>query len=391
MDIAARRRPGLLLIVIAYLAFISLGLPDGLIGTAWPSIRSDFGQPLDALGGLLISFTLGYLLASSLGGWLLTHLGVGTLLALSCAATALSLIGYTLAPFWPLIVALGFVLGAGGGAIDAGLNVYATANFDARALNWLHACYGLGATAGPSLMVAVFAGGGGWRNGYLIVGGLQLALATCFVLTRRLWVQPVRPQEQPTLRSVSLGATLSRPATWISLAIFFFYTGLEATAGQWSYSLLVEVRGIAPAVAGLWVSLYWGALTAGRVFFGIVAGRVAPTLLLRATMACSILGVLLIWFGGASWLNGLGLVVLGFSLAPIFPVLILETPERMGAAHTNNAVGLQIGVAVTGAAVLSALVGVFSRSISLEVLGPALFGFGLLMIFLHEVALRMRG
>lgn len=389
MHIAARRRPGLLLIVIAYLAFISLGLPDGLIGTAWPSIRSDFGQPLDALGGLLISFTLGYLLASSLSGWLLTHLGVGTLLALSCAATAISLIGYTLAPFWPLIVALGFVLGAGGGAIDAGLNVYATANFDARALNWLHACYGLGATAGPSLMVAVFAGGGGWRNGYLIVGGLQLALATCFVLTRRLWVQPITPQEQKP-RSVSLGATLGRPATWISLAIFFFYTGLEATAGQWSYSLLVEVRGIVPGVAGLWVSLYWGALTAGRVFFGLVAGRVAPTLLLRAAMACSILGVILLWFGGASWLSGLGLVVLGFSLAPIFPVLILETPERMGAAHTNNAVGLQIGVAVVGAAVLSALVGVFSRSISLEVLGPALLGFGLLMILLHELALRMR-
>jgi fucose permease len=391
VHIAARRRSGALLIIIAYLAFISLGLPDGLLGTAWPSIRSDFRQPLDALGGLLISFTLGYLLASSFSGWLLARMSVGTLLALSCAATATSLIGYTLVPLWPLVVALGFLLGAGGGALDAGLYVYATANFDARALNWLHACYGLGATAGPSLMVAVFAAGGSWRNGYLIVGGLQLALATCFVFTRQLWVQPTTAHDLPKPRSVSLAATLRRPVTWVSLATFFFYTGLEATAGQWAYSLLVEVRGVAPAAAGLWVSLYWGALTAGRVFFGLVAGRFTPKLLLRATMGGTVLGVVLLWFGGASPLSALGLVVLGFMLAPIFPVLTLETPERLGEEHTNNAVGLQIGVAVVGAAVLSSLVGVLSRSGGLEVLGPALFVFALLMIILHELALRLRG
>src|SRR5919204_2389293 len=152
-----------LLPLLAGLAFISLGLPDGLLGVAWPSIRAYFYLPLDALGALLVMFTTSYLLSSFSSGRLLAHINVGSLLALSCLATAASLIGYALAPQWPIMVALGVLSGLGAGAIDAGLNTFAATHFSARAVNWLHAFYGVGATLGPVIMTAVLSAGCPWQ------------------------------------------------------------------------------------------------------------------------------------------------------------------------------------------------------------------------------------
>jgi fucose permease len=216
-------KPGLLLVGISYLAFISLGLPDGLLGTAWPSIRGEYRLSVDAIGGLFATTTTGYLLASAFSGWLLSRMRVGTLLAVSCLATSLSLGGYGLSGAWLFIVLLGFVAGAGGGAIDAGLNAYAATNFDARTVNWLHASFGLGATIGPALMAIVLGSLLSWRVGYLIVSGAQLALATLFFFTRHMWSGPTGQTEAGN-SSLPMSATLRLPASWLGFLLFFIYS-----------------------------------------------------------------------------------------------------------------------------------------------------------------------
>src|SRR6266508_2150369 len=275
---APMRRAGLLILVLAYTGFIALGLVNSLMGVAWPSIRDTFGLPLDALGVLLIGNTTGYMLASAVSGRLMSLMSVGTMLALSCCVAAVSLLASGSEPSWLVLVELGFNSGLSGGAIDGGLNAYAAAHFSPRAMNWLHASFGIGATLGPAIMTAVIAGGLGWRAGYWIVGAAQLALAACFGLTRQLWHDAAPPAATPRpARGAPLAATLRLPITWLGIAIFFVYTGAEVGTGQWTYSLLTEARGVPTALAGTWVSLYWGSLTLGRILFGFVVQRVPPT------------------------------------------------------------------------------------------------------------------
>ncbi|HLF82806.1 MAG TPA: MFS transporter [Blastocatellia bacterium] len=251
-----RRKSAVVLIGLAYLAFVSLGLPDGLIGVAWPSIRVYFNLPLDALGSLLVMFTIGYLVSSFSSGWLLSVMSVGALLALSCLATAVSLIGYAIAPAWLMIVLLAVVLGLGAGAIDAGLNTFAATQFSARMVNWLHACYGAGAAAGPVIMTSVLAADHPWQRGYAVVGAWQLALAFCFLVTRRWWPVVSTKAAAPTVKVTRASNinTLKLPAVWLSVAVFFVYTGIEAAAGTWAYSLFTEARGVSMMTAGVWVS-----------------------------------------------------------------------------------------------------------------------------------------
>src|SRR5215212_3015522 len=181
------RRAGLLILLLAYTGFVGLGLVNSLMGVAWPSVREAFGLPLDALGILLIANTIGYMLASAVSGRLMSLMNTGTMLALSCCVAAISLLASGSSPFWLLLVVLGFTTGLSGGTIDGGLNAYAAAHFSPRAMNWLHACFGIGATLGPAIMTAAITSGWGWRAGFWIVGVAQLALATCFGLTRQLW------------------------------------------------------------------------------------------------------------------------------------------------------------------------------------------------------------
>ena len=179
--------PRIGLVILAYVAFIALGMPDGLLGVAWPSIRAGFSIPLDAVGMLISTAVTGYLISSFLSGPLIARLGVGRVLAASCALTGVGLIGYTLVPEWWMMVLLGLVAGLGAGAIDAGLNTYVAAHFGEGLMQWLHACYGIGVTLGPIIMTIALTTLNSWRVGYRVVGGFQLALAACFVLTLAMW------------------------------------------------------------------------------------------------------------------------------------------------------------------------------------------------------------
>ena len=382
----APRRAGLLILVLAFAGFIALGLSNSITGVAWPSIRNTFGLPLDGLGVLLIGNTIGYMLASAVSGRLMALMNVGTLLACGCGLAAVAMLATSGAPSWPVLVVLGFAAGLSGGAIDGSLNAYAAAHFSPRSMNWLHACFGVGATLGPAIMTGVIYYDLSWRVGYGIVGTVQLALALCFVLTRQLWRDPAPSAADPApVRGAALASTLRLPMTWLGIALFFAYTGAEVATGQWVYSLLTEARGVPTAMAGIWVSLYWASLTLGRILFGFVVQSVSPTTLLRWCMVGAVLSAVLIWVNGAPWLAFAGIALMGLSLAPQFPLLISATPDYLGAAHAANGVGLQVAAASLGGAVLPSLIGMLAAAYSLEVLGPFLLVTALLMSGLFEL------
>jgi fucose permease len=387
-----KNRSSLLLVGLSYLSFVSLGLPDGLNGVAWPSIRTYFDLPLDALGALLVMFTLGYLVSSMRSGWMLARMSVGALLALSCLATAIGLIGYTLVPAWWMMVALGAIAGLGAGAIDAGLNTFAATEFSARMVNWLHACYGIGAATGPVIMTSVLAAGHPWQRGYQIVGLWQLLLAICFVLTRKWWPnQNATEQSSPSAKpqAASSLSTLRLPVVWLSVAVFFVYTGIEAAAGTWAYTLFTESRAVSMTTAGMWVSIYWGSLTVGRLLSGIIVAFVPVRLLLRYSIIAIAIGAAFLWLNITSLLSFLGLSLMGLALAPVFPSLIAATPMRIGETHTGNAIGFQISAAVLGQSLLPGLVGVLANRVGLEIVGPVLLLASLLLLALYEAMTAM--
>jgi fucose permease len=378
--------PRLSLVLIAFIAFVSLGLPDGVNGVAWPSVRKTFGLPVGHLALLIAAGTCGYLAASFSSGTVVRRLGVGKLLLVSSLLVVGASAGYALAPVWPVMVALGVCSGLGAGAIDAGLNAYAARHFSARLVNWLHAFYGVGATLGPLLMTAVLTSGHTWRLGYGINAALLAVMSVCFLLTLKLWETPGdSSQVAAYLPYPGALQTLRRPVVLLSVVLFFLYTGLEVTAGAWTYSLLVESRHVSPAVAGTWVSIYWASLTAGRIVFGMVAARLAPLAMIRSVMLVAPLGAVLIWINISNAASFLGLALLGFCFAPMFPTLISLTPQRVGKHAADQAVGFQISAASLGAAGIPGLTGLLTKWGGLEVVGPVLLVTSVSLLVLHEL------
>ena len=379
------------LLGLAFLAFLSLGLPDGVLGVAWPSLRRSFDAQLSALGGLLAASMAGYLVSSFSSGAVVARLGVGSVLAWSSATMVVSSLVCAVAPAWSLVRAAGVLAGVGAGAIDAGINAYAAAHFPPRLVSWLHACYGVGAMLGPLLMTAVLGAGLVWRWGYGAIALLLALMTAAFVVTRHRWrtdrASPSADRAESSSRA-GMAAALRHPPVWLNVALFFVYTGLEATAGQWSYSLYTESRGVGPGVAGVWVAIYWGSLTAGRVVAGAIASRVPADVVLRVAMAAAPLGAAMVWSRWSLGASLAGLAVLGFALAPIYPLLIALTPARTGGHRAAHAIGFQVAAAYLGVAALPGAAGVLARAHGLEVLGPFLVGAAVVLLILHEVARR---
>ncbi|MDG4780457.1 MFS transporter [Micromonospora sp. WMMD961] len=394
----APARPRASLLLLAYLAFVSLGLPDGLLGVSWPSMRGDFDVPTEAVGWVLTAGTVGYLTSSVLAGFTLARVGVGALLAGSTLLASLALTGYSVSPVLAVLVGCALLLGLGSGAIDSGLNAYAAGAFGPREMNWLHAFFGLGVAIGPLIMTGVLSAGLAWRWGYGIVAAAQLALATAFVLTVRAWHRgvPAHTAVAPATESTGAGSaappvvrvpvreTLLLPAVWSGAVAFALYVAIEVSAGLWAFLLLTEGRGLSAAVAGGCVSAYWGSLFVGRVVQGVVAERLGASLVLRASLAGMAVGAALIAVPGPAALAVLGLVVVGFAAAPVFPLLTLTTADRVGAAHADRAIGLQIGASGIGAALVPAGLGVLIGNTSVQVLGSALVVLALGLIALYE-------
>jgi fucose permease len=377
----SRRR----LLALAFVAFVSLGLPDGLLGVAWPSIRGTFGVSSKALGTLLVPFTVSYALSSFAGGTVLARMTVGGLLAASCLATGLSLGGYATAVSWWVMVACAGLLGLGAGAIDAGVNAYVATHHGPRTLNWMHAAYGIGAAAGPLIMTRVLASGRAWQLGYAVVAVVQLVLAAAFVASRSWWPAPQRRggAGQAFVATPAI-ATLRVGRAWLGIGAFFAYTGIEAIAGVWAYSLLTSARGLTMQEAGMAVTLYWASLTAGRVIFALVVERAWLTTMLRAVLCLLTFAAILVCVAASTPMNLFAFALLGLAAGPVFPSLMSATPDRLGESHAHNAIGFQVAAAALGQSLLPALVGLISPTLGLEVVGPALVTASVVLFALVE-------
>lgn len=392
-----KQYPRLGLILLAYIAFVALGMPDGLLGVGWPSIRASFSIPLDAIGLLLTASVIGYMTSSFLSGFLLARLGVGRLLTASCLLTGAALIGYSLVPHWWMMVLLGIFAGLGAGAIDAGLNTYVAAHFGEGLMQWLHASWGVGITTGPIIMTFGITALSTWRFAYQVVGGFQLALAACFALTLSMWNRnhaPAGAQEEKRLTDYKtpLSKTLRQPRVWLSILLFFLYVGAEGGLGTWTYSLLTESRGVAPALAGFFAGSYWFTFTLGRIAAGLITSRVGVDKLVLGGLVGALLGAGLLIWNPSETANVIAVALIGLSIAPIFPGMMSGTQRRVGASDAANTIGMQMASTGFGIAVIPSLMGVLARQISLEVIPICLLAVyaGLLGCYLLALSPRSR-
>jgi fucose permease len=366
---------------IALIAFVALGMPDGLLGVAWPSMRATFDQPLAGLGQLLLVGTFGYLTGSASSGFLSDRFGTRAVLIGSALASAAAMLAFAAAPAWPLLLLGALALGFGGGGIDAGLNAYVALRHGPGAMNLLHGCYGIGATIGPLVLTALLAGGRSWRLPYAGMFALQLALLTAYALTGGAWGGRAPPREE-TAAPVAVPWALVAA----SLALFFVYTGVEVATGQWSYTFLTTARSAPATAAGLAVSAFWAGLTAGRLGAALFGRRLAPLALLHGSVVATVAALALFWWSPTPAVGFAGLVLAGVGFAPIFPALVTLTPRRVGADVAARVVGLQLGAAGSGASLAPAGLGVLMQWAGTGLLAPCLLAGGVALAALHVVA-----
>ena len=372
----------IILLIVIYLAFVSLGLPDGVLGLAWPGMRASLGQPLEALG--LVTFVLATCSAVSgfMSGKVLSRFGTGPVTFVSALMTGLSLLGLSQVPNFPVMVALAFPLGLGAGSVDAGLNHFVAEHYSSKHMNWLHACWGVGATLGPMIMGSALASAGGWSSGYLNIALCQLCLASVLLVTLGLWKSQGPAQHDP--EKIAAGGRPDTPAWAQLLAAFLFalYVAIEMGAGLWAASILIESRHFEPGMAGLALTLYYGSIMGGRVLIGFVSEQLGNRRLVRLGLSVAIIGIVLLLIPGQPVLAIAGLMLLGLGCAPIYPSLMHETPRRFDPVTARKVIGWQVATANLGAAVIPAAFGVLAAHAGLEAVFPAIAGFIVLLLVL---------
>ncbi len=383
-----------LLLIIIFAGFISLGLPDSVLGVAWPKMQITFDKPTEAGGILPLVCTLFSAAAGIFSGFVLARLGTGLILALSAGLTSIGLLGYTLAPQFWWLVAFAIPLGIGAGCVDAGLNGFVARHYSSREMSWLHCCWGIGATGGPAILTAALFMGGTWRNGYTVITLIQSSLTLTFFLTLRYWGERKIPaDEQAEKNSVtehaSCHALLRNPAAWCSIIGFFCYVGIETSVGFWGAKLL-ESRGMEIKQAGLWVTLYWASLTVGRFGFGIIADRLGNRRLVSYTLCGAIAGAVFLALPSTSpWLLLPAFALLGAGLGPYYPCQMHETPRRFNPAEAQTLIGWQVGAACLGIAALPPLFGLLGSRVTFNLL-PLIYVFFLVVILVLHTVLNQR-
>jgi fucose permease len=384
MDETVRKRR---LLLILYLGFISLGLPDTVLGVAWPEMRLDFAAPLAWAGGLLTLCTLVSAGSSILAGRL-TNCRPGVIFTVSALMTAAAMLGYGLAPGLAVVAAATLLFGVGQGAVDSTVNAHMAQHYSSRHMNWVHGCWGLGATGGPLVFTAVFGLGLSWRCGYLALCLVQAAFGLLFWRTLKLWRASAAASADETAREANGGVWNPLRAS-AGVAFYFGYSGLEIVAGLWAASYLVEVLGAAPFLAGAAMTMYWASLTVGRFAVGFIAGRCRNVAIVRGGLGLSSAGLLVAALvpGVVAFTVGLGL--LGLGLAPLYPTMMHETAQRTGPERAGRVISFQVGAALAGGAVLPFGAGcLIQRMLSLAALPWLLLATAAILIVVHELSAR---
>jgi fucose permease len=364
-------------------SFVMLGLPDGMLGTAWPAMRGTFGAPVGDLGLILLIATAGSVLVTTFVGRLIQRLGVPALLAVAGTVAGLGYAGYGVAPGFWLVLASSVLTGASAGMLDAGLNTAVALTGRARLLNLLHGFYGVGTAIGPLVITAAILTGS-WRPAYLALLVIDLVVAAAWLRQRqRLGAPPAQTEqaaEPDTHPSGQWSRRRYRGVVAAGLAVFFLYTGLEVGAGQWEASFCRGHLNMSAGATGLAVFGYWGALTAVRIGLAVLPRPVRPQFVVSWGSGIAVLAAAAIWWQPDVAVTVLGFVVLGAALAGVFPALISLTPVRLGDQRAQHVISWQIGSAAAGGAGVSAIIGLLIGATSLAALGPAVTVLAVLLL-----------
>lgn len=391
-----------LLLAIIYLSFISLGLPDSLIGSAWPIMHVDLGVSMSSAGIITIIISVGTIIASFFSNALTNKLGTGLVTAISVTFTALGLIGFSFAKaFWMLCV-FAIPYGLGAGAVDAALNNYVALNYPARHLSWLHCMWGVGASISPYIMSFALTGGLGWGSGFRIVFYIQISLSAILFFTLPVWKKCVKKSsnfennidriskndaiEQTEQKKVSTTSVFGIKGIYLVFIAFFAYCAMEQTAGLWATSYLVNYKGIEATVAAKFASFFYIGITLGRGISGFFAEKLGDKRLIRFGTIIILIGILLVAIPtSASWPSLVGLIVIGLGCAPVYPAIIHSTPDNFGKENSQAVIGVQMAFAYIGITAMPPLFGLIAEKINIGLYSAYLLVFALLMLVMCEV------
>jgi fucose permease len=382
-------------LIIIYMAFISLGLPDSMLGAAWPIMRLDYGAPVETAGLLSMIVVAGTIISSLASSAVLKRLGTGMVTFISVAVTALALLGFSYSSSVVWLAVLALPLGLGAGSIDTGLNNYVATHYKAHHMSWLHCFWGIGAMLGPIIMSRYIAGGDSWRTGYFTVSIIQFALVVLLFISLPLWkragksgspqAENVRNEPETVMAAeAASGNVLRIKGVKLAMITFLFYCGVEATVGLWGSSYLVNVKGVSAATAAGWVSLYYGGITAGRLLTGFITFRFSNKELIRGGLVISMLGALVLALPLPAVFSLVAFILIGLGSAPIFPCMLHETPARFGQANSQKIMGYQMALAYTGGAFLPPLLGWVAARSSFMILPLVMIGYIIVMILSSE-------
>lgn len=381
-----------LLLAIIYLAFISLGLPDSLLGAAWPSMYPEFQVPVSYAGIISMVIALGTVISSLMSDRLTKRLGAGLVTAISVAMTALALFGFSFShSFWMLIL-WSIPYGLGAGSVDAALNNYVALHYKSRHMSWLHCMWGVGASAGPYIMGFALSHDQNWNGGYRYIGILQVILTFILFISLPLWKKEKKDAASESDATSDYILTLREifaiPGAKSVMLMFFCYSAIEQTSGLWASSYLVLHKGVAPETAATFASLFYIGITIGRAISGFITMKLNDTQMIRLGQGIILLGVLALFLPLGSTISLIGFILIGLGCAPIYPCIIHSTPDHFGADRSQAIIGVQMASAYVGTCLMPPVFGLIANNITVALLPAYLILFLVLLSVMHEILIQ---
>ncbi|MEG0659306.1 MAG: MFS transporter [Anaerorhabdus sp.] len=381
-----------LLLAVIYLAFISLGLPDSLLGSAWPIMYKEFSVPLSAVGLITIIIALGTIISSLQSDRLTKKLGTGKVTLFSVLMTAIALFGFSISRSFLSLCLWAIPYGLGAGSVDASLNNYVALHYKSRHMSWLHCMWGVGASIGPYIMGYALTGGQTWSDGFRIISILQLVLTAILLFSLPLWkkqksdniVEEIEVNKKP----LKLKEIIQFPGAKAVMVTFFCYCALESTTGLWASSYLVLHWQIHPETAASFASLFYVGITVGRALSGFLTMKFNDSQMIRLGLGVIAIGVLALLLPLGEQAALVGLIIIGFGCAPVYPSIIHSTPKHFGKDKSQAVIGVQMASAYVGACIMPPLFGLIANYINVALLPVYLTGLLVLMFVMHEKLIR---
>lgn len=375
-----------LLLAIIYIAFISLGLPDSMLGAAWPDMYVEFGVPLSCAGILSALIAAGTIVSSLQSDRLTLKLGTGKVTAISVAMTAAALFGFSITHNFWLLCLWAIPYGLGGGSVDASLNNYVALHYKSRHMSWLHCMWGVGAATGPYIMGYALTRGQGWNSGYRIISMMQIVLTAILFLSIPLWKKrsTVIEETGEKRKPMSLKDVLKIKGAKEVLICFFCYCAIEQTAGLWASSYLNLYKGVPVETAASFGAMFFIGITAGRAISGFLTIKLTDLKMIRLGQALILAGIVIMFLPLNAYTTLAGLIMIGLGCAPIYPCIIHSTPAHFGEDKSQAVIGVQMAFAYTGTLCMPPLFGIIANTITVALLPVYLIILLVLMVVMHE-------